>query len=226
MILRIQIKSTLAALMLCMLSQSGQTASLALKVISCPHDFSFVSGLAPQDTCSSGFFLGMSGARTWKATTHFGPIGINAGSIVDSALLAQCNSASNADSLDPTVIVYGVNRKNQSCIKDTVNWNTGFGSRTAAADTMTSPDWAGKSATFTYYRTFRVTSIIQELLNRTDWQSGDSLAFVFVSDSANSRLKQRSFAPIDNASRGDSLLIWYHAATGGPNGTLVLLRQY
>jgi hypothetical protein len=188
-------------LILCAVCADSRAASLALKVISCPHDFSFVSGLAPQDTCS-----------------------ISSASVVDSALLAQCNSVSNADSLDPTVIVYGVSHKNQSCIKDTVAWNTGLSSRTTSADTMTSSEWAGKSASFTYYRTFRVTGIVQELLNRSDWQSGDSLAFMFVSDSAVSRLKQRSFAPIDNASRGDSLLIWYHASAAQP-GTCVLMRK-
>jgi hypothetical protein len=211
-------------LILCAVCADSRAASLALKVISCPHDFSFVSGLAPQDTCSSGFYLGMSGSRTWKSTTQFGPISISSASVVDSALLAQCNSVSNADSLDPTVIVYGVSHKNQSCIKDTVAWNTGLSSRTTSADTMTSSEWAGKSASFTYYRTFRVTGIVQELLNRSDWQSGDSLAFMFVSDSAVSRLKQRSFAPIDNASRGDSLLIWYHASAAQP-GTCVLMRK-
>jgi len=214
----------LTVLVLCAVHADSRAASLTLKVISCPHDFTFVSSLAPQDTCSSGFYLGMSGSRTWKSTTHFGPISIGPASIVDSALLAQCNSTSNADSLDPTVIVYGVSHKNQSCIKDTTAWNTAFSSRTTSADTMSSSEWAGKSASFTYYRTFRVTSVVQELLNRSDWQSGDSLAFIFVSDSANSSLKQRSFAPIDNASRGDSLLIWYQASAA-QSGTCVLLRK-
>ena len=99
-----------------------------------------------------------------------------------------------------------------------------YGARTTAVDSMYDSLWARTTTVFAWARTFKIKSILQELVNAAWWQSGDTAVFVAIPKTGTSG--DRGFKTL-NSNGGDSLIVYFTppASGGSGNGPRVLIRK-
>jgi hypothetical protein len=191
------------------------------------NDWYYTAGLngAPHVPAGNAadYNLGYTGAFQRRYAVVFPGLPIPQNATIDSGFLKSCWVTTDS-TIKPVVFLYGVANDAIDTIVDSARWVTAYASRTTAVDSMYDSLWARTTTIFAWARTFRVKSILQELVNAAWWQSGDTAVFVALPKTGTTG--DRAFKQL-NSSGGDSLIVYYTPPTSGGSGSgsRVLIRK-
>lgn len=192
------------------------------------NDWYYTSGLngAPHVPAgnASDYNLGYTGAFQRRYAVVFPGVSIPQNATIDSSYLKACWVTTDS-TIKPVVFLYGVASDPIDTIVDSTRWAIAYASRTTAVDSMYDSLWARTTTIFSWPRTFKVKSILQELVNAAWWQSGDTAVFVAIPKAGTSG--DRAFKQLNSSGGGDSLIVYYTppASGGSGNGPRILIRK-
>lgn len=191
------------------------------------NDWYYTAGLngAPHVPAgnASDYNLGYTGAFQRRYAVVFPGLSIPQNATIDSGFL-KASWVTTDSTIKPVVLLYGVASDAIDTIVDSTRWVSAYAARTTAVDSMYDSLWARTTTVFAWAKTFKVKSILQELVSAAWWQSGDTAVFVSLPKAGTAG--DRAFKQL-NSNGGDSLIVYYTppAAGGSGNGPRVLLRK-
>ena len=200
-------------------------------------------GTAPADSCNDWYYtaglngaphvpagnatdynLGCTSALPRRYAVTFPVVSVPQNATIDSGFLKSCWVTTDS-TIKPVVFLYGVSSDAIDTIVDSVRWVSAYTARTTAVDSMYDSLWARNTTLFGWARTFNVKTILQELVNNSWWQSGDTAVFVAVPRVGTTG--DRAFKQLNSSGGGDSLIVFYTppSSSGSGTGPRVLIRK-
>jgi hypothetical protein len=109
--------------------------------------------------------------------TKFNNISIPRGATITNAYIQFTTEDAEGDTGSAQVTIYGQNSVNPSSFSNS-NGNISSRPLTSSSTSWTIPNWVAGSSAGEAQKTPELKSIVQELVNKADWNSGNSIAFL------------------------------------------------
>lgn len=143
------------------------------------------------------------GSSIDAAGVRFQNVSIPRGATITSSYIQFTSDDDVRNTGTPTVQIYGQANDNAPTFGSS-NLNITNRPNTSAVTNWTIPNWGNNSESGANQRTPSINSIVQELVNRPGWNSGNAMVFKLIQTSGNTR---RDAESIDGSTTGAARLV-------------------